>query len=75
MMSVVSLTALTYLEINPAALALASEEVLERFRCELATMVVRRLAQTARQLSAGAPAAVRGDFIATGGLDLQLLEP
>ena len=75
MMSVVSLSALTYLEINPAALALASEEVLERFRCELATMVVRRFAQIARQLSVGAPAAVRGDFTATGGLDLQLLEP
>nr|MBP6761668.1 Crp/Fnr family transcriptional regulator [Thauera sp.] len=75
MMSVVSLSALTYLEINPAALALASEEVLERFRRELATMVVRRLAQTARQLSVGAPAAVRGDYTATGGLDLQLLEP
>ena len=75
MMSVVSLSALTYLEVNPAALALASEEVLERFRCELATMVVRRLAEAARQLSVGAPAAVRGDFTATGGLDLQLLEP
>ena len=56
-------------------MAKTMEEVLERFRCELATMVVRRLAQTARQLSVGAPAAVRGDDTATEGLDLQLLEP
>ncbi|HQZ01018.1 MAG TPA: protein kinase [Thauera sp.] len=75
MMSVVSLSPLTYLEINPAALALASEEVLERFRRELATVIVRRLALAARQLSAAGPPAVRGEFTATGGLDLQLLEP
>ena len=75
MLSAVSLTPLTYLEINPSALALASEEVLECFRRELGTVMVRRLAQVAKLLSAGGSPAVRGDFTATGGLDLQLLEP
>lgn len=74
MMTVVSLTPLTFLEINPAALALASEEVLEGFRGELTTISVRRFAQLARTLSADGPAAVHGEFTATGGLDLQLLE-
>lgn len=74
MMTVVSLQPLTYLEINPAALALASEEVLERFHRVVSTVVVRRMAEIARRAAEGAPAAVRGDFTATGGLDLQLLE-
>ncbi|WP_418648482.1 protein kinase domain-containing protein [Thauera butanivorans] len=75
MLSAVSLTPVSYLEINPSALALASEEVLECFRRELGTVMVRRLAQIAKLLSTGGPPAVRGDFTATGGLDLQLLEP
>lgn len=74
MMSVVSLSPVTYLEINPAALALASEEVLDRFRRELATVIVRRLAQAAKVLSAGGPPAVRGEFNTASSLDLQLPE-
>jgi hypothetical protein len=35
MLSVVSLSELSYLEVNPAALALASDEVLERFRRQI----------------------------------------
>ncbi|CAM5453814.1 serine/threonine-protein kinase [Thauera mechernichensis] len=61
------------MEVNPAALALASEEVLERFRREISTVVVRRLAQVSRELSATAPAALRAEHTATG-FDLQLLD-
>ncbi len=74
MLSVVSLAPLTYLEINPAALALASEEVVERFRTQVSTVVVRRLAGLARSLSQHMPAATVGDYTATGGLDLRLLD-
>lgn len=73
-MSVVSLTPLTYLEINPSALALASEEVLERFRRQLTTVIVRRMAQLAKRMSEDGPPAVRGEFTSTGGLDLQLID-
>ncbi|NMG63511.1 protein kinase [Azoarcus indigens] len=72
--TVVSLTPLTYLEINPAALALASDEVLELFRRQIATVVVRRLAELASVIAQDGPAAVRSDLTATGGLDLQLVE-
>ncbi len=73
-MTVVSLGPLTYLEINPSALALASEEVQERFQRQLSTVIVRRLAELARRMAVHAPVAVRGDFTRTGGLDLQLLD-
>lgn len=73
-MTVVSLTPLTYLEINPAALALATEEVQVHFRNEVTTVVVRRLADLARQASLGRAPATRGDYTATGGLDLQLID-
>jgi len=42
-MSIVSLEPLTYLEINPAALELATEEVQEVFRREVASVVAHRL--------------------------------
>lgn len=73
MLTVVSLEDLSYLEVNPAALALASEEVLERFRREISTVVVRRLAKLSRQMAADAPPAVRAEHTATG-FDLQLLD-
>lgn len=74
MLSVVSLAPLTYLEINPAALTLASDELVERFRAQLATVVVRRLADVARIAAQHAGAAVVGDYTATSGLDLRLLD-
>jgi non-specific serine/threonine protein kinase len=43
MMTVVSLEPLTYLEINPAALILATEEVQETFHREVASVVAHRL--------------------------------
>ncbi len=64
----------TYIEINPAALALATEEVRELFRRLLATTVARRLAGVARELARHCEPAVIGDLTATGGLDLQILD-
>ena len=46
-MSIVSLEPLTYLEINPAALTLATEEVQEVFRREVASVVAHRLSALA----------------------------
>lgn len=74
MMTAVSLTPLTYLEINPPALALATEEVQELFRRQVSTVVVRRLAEIGRVAAQQGAPAVRGDYTATGGLDLQLVE-
>lgn len=76
-MTVVSLDELTYLEINPAALDLASEEVLDGFRRELTTVSVRRLARLAREFSARGEAAVVGKSqpaLAASGVGLQLLD-
>ncbi|PTD97457.1 serine/threonine-protein kinase [Pseudothauera lacus] len=73
-LSVVSTTPLTYLEINPSALALATDEVRDGFRELLATVLVRRLAAFAKVAGAGAEPATRGNYTATGGLDLQLVD-
>jgi len=75
-MSVVSLEPLTYLEINPAALALATEEVQEAFRCEVASVVAHRMGALALVHSENcgkATAASAGDF-ATGMGEWRLLE-
>lgn len=74
MMTAVSLEPMTYLEINPPALALATDEVQELFRRQVSTVVVRRLAEIGRIACMQGPPAVRGDYTATGGLDLQLVE-
>jgi len=74
MLTVVSLDELSYLEVNPAALALASEEVLERFRRQISTVVVRRLAAVSRQLAAHAPPALRPQRAAPTSFDMQLLD-
>ncbi len=72
-MSAVSLTPLTYLEINPAALALASEEILERFRQQISTSIARRLTSIARALSHHGEQATRSERSASGSLNLELL--
>lgn len=68
-----SLADVTFLEINPAALALATEETLEAFRSRLTTSMTKRLAQMAEGLGGHAPAATRGKGMAAG-LDLQLVD-
>ena len=74
LLSAVSLDELSYLEVNPAALALASEEVLERFRRQLGTVAVRRLAAVSRQAAEHAPAAVRAVRAAPVVHDLQIVD-
>ena len=74
LLSAVSLDELSYLEVNPAALALASEEVLERFRRQLGTVAARRLAAVSRQAAAHAPAAVRAVRAAPIAHDLQIVD-
>lgn len=72
--TVVTLTPIVYLEINPAALALATEEVQAHFRKEVTTVLIRRYATLAQAVAQGKEPATRGDYTATGGLDLQLLD-
>lgn len=73
-LSVVTTKPCTYLEINPAALTLATDEVRELFRGQLSTVVIDRFAALAKRVGEGAEKATRGNYTATGGLDLQLVE-
>ncbi|THF66878.1 cyclic nucleotide-binding domain-containing protein [Pseudothauera nasutitermitis] len=73
-LSVITTRPSTYLDVSPAALALATEEVRERFRDRLTTCLVERMAALAERASAGAEEAARGNYTATAGLDLRLVE-
>jgi non-specific serine/threonine protein kinase len=71
-LTVVSITPVSYLEINPSALALSSEECLEHFRARLTGIAVQRLTAAQRELSAhGAPAVAAQDATQVG-FELQL---
>jgi len=72
--TVVAVEASTWLEINPAALAIATEEVRELFRKRVATIVAQRLQAATRALAAGGEPAIRADHVATGGVELQLVD-
>jgi non-specific serine/threonine protein kinase len=72
--TVVAVGASTWLEINPAALAIATEEVRELFRRRVATIVAQRMQAAARALAAGGEPAIRGDYVATDGIELQLVD-
>ncbi len=72
--TVVAVEASTYLEINPAALALATDEVQALFRQQVSTTVAKRLGAAARRLATNGELAVRAELTATGGLDLQLVD-
>jgi len=65
-MSVVSLEPLTYLEINPAALILATEEVQEAFQQEVAFVVAHRLGALALVHSEHCGAATEATAAASG---------
>jgi non-specific serine/threonine protein kinase len=73
--SAVALTRVSFLEVNPSALQLASEECLEHFRERLVTIASRRLAEAEKRLAAGgesvtlAPKAPK-----ISALDMQLVE-
>lgn len=71
--SVVALGDVIFLEINPAALVLASDEVQELMRRELTTLVAKRLAALSRELARGGTPARRGR-IQLSGYDLQLVD-
>ena len=69
----VTTTTTTYLELNPAALSLATDECQDAFRRRLVTIVARRLGSAYRELAkTGAPAE---RITASGfGMELQLLD-
>lgn len=73
MFTVTSTTDVTFLEVNPAALALATEETLEAFRARLTTSMTKQLAELAKVVAVNAAAATRGKGLAAG-LDLQLMD-
>lgn len=74
MCTVVSKTFVRYLEITPAALALASEECLEHFRGRLMTTLVKRLTAVSERLAQHGPAALRAVNVTTSSLELQLVD-
>jgi serine/threonine protein kinase len=67
--SVTSLTRLTYLEVNAAALEIATEECVGHFRDALMATAMRRLAQAHEELTVHCPPARTG-----AKLDLELVE-
>ena len=73
MYTAVTTTTTTYLELNPAALSLATDECQDAFRRRLVTIVARRLGSAYRELAkTGAPAE---RITASGfGMELQLLD-
>ena len=73
-LSAVTLSPLTCLEINPSALALASEEVRERFRQQISSVLVRRMTELSRAVAQHNGPARHGEYRAGGGLDLQLVD-
>ncbi|MCZ4303532.1 protein kinase [Zoogloeaceae bacterium G21618-S1] len=71
--SVVSITDVTFLEINPAALALSTEESQDLFRRRLTTAMAKRLGLLSADVAKHAPAATKGQTLASG-VDLQLMD-
>lgn len=74
MCSVVSKTFVRYLEVTPAALALASEECLEHFRDRLMSTVVKRLAAVSAEIAQHGEPALRATNVTTLGIELQLVD-
>lgn len=70
---VVSITPVTFLEVHPAALGLATEEIQDRMRRELMTRVAARLAAASRELARLGPPARRGSTHLPG-IELQLVD-
>lgn len=72
--TVVSRTFVRYLEITPAALALASEECYEHFRDRLVTVIVKRMARDETKLAETGLPALRAVNVTSAGMELQLLD-
>ena len=78
-MTVVSLEPLTYLEINPAALTLATEDVQELFHREVASVVAHRLGALAAVHAGHCSPATEGSMnipvgLATSKFDMRLVD-
>jgi len=73
-LAAVTLTPVTYLEINPSALALASDEVREQFRRQISTALVRRMSTLSQAIARSGPAARTGEFRPGGGVELKLAD-
>ncbi len=74
MMSAVTLSPVSYLEIIPASLELASEEVQFLFKKQIATETIRRLGKLAETVSETGLPATQGDYTTSTSLDLKLLD-
>ena len=73
MYTAVTTASTTYLELNPAALSLATDECQDAFRTRLITVVARRLGAAYRELAKSGPPAER--ITASGfGMELQLVD-
>ena len=74
--TVIATTQITFLEINPSALTLASEECLEHFRGQLISTIVQRLVRANAALAAQGEEVMlpteSGFCVAGVGLDLEL---
>ena len=73
MVTIVTLEPTSYIEFNPAALALATEECLALLRKALTTLVARRLGEASRQLSSTGAVATKGSGFAAG-FEMQLVD-
>jgi non-specific serine/threonine protein kinase len=73
-MTVITLTSLTYLEVNPAALALASEECLEHVQQRLQSAVARRLMQVSHLLAKHGEPAQQATSVESLGFELALVD-
>jgi non-specific serine/threonine protein kinase len=72
--TVITLTSVTYLEVNPAALALASEECFEHMRQRLVATLVRRLAQANRVVAKHGELAQKASAVEHLGFELALID-
>lgn len=71
--TVISRTFVRYLEITPAALALASEECMEHFRDRLSSALVQRLMHAETKIAEGGVKAIRAVNVTMSGMELQLI--
>ena len=69
----VATTGTVYLEINPSALSLATDECQDAFRSRLVTIVARRLGQAYREIAKDGPPAER-ITVSGFGMELQLVD-
>jgi serine/threonine protein kinase len=72
--TVVSKTFVRYLEITPAALALASDECMDNFRDQLVTVLVKRMARDEALLAESGPPALRAVNVTSAAMELTLVD-